>query len=378
MPHIGPWLQRGVRAARRAAGVGCRRLAGPLVLNCRVRDRDSDPDRAPALASGAASVAEVATAPVAALLLGAAAGRCGAMPAAPSRPGPTGAAAAALGSPWGGFARAGWNAYHGWRRSRPPGQCGVVPALPAFTPPASHRARVFAARGRAGGLAWVPLDAEGAGQCRTCRSLRLRPTSSCMNSTVAPTRWPPAPAVSSRFLDMAHFGFCARGLAGHAAAAGLASRATPPRSRTTRSTPRHRVCAPAAAGPGQPAFQRARHGRPAADRLQLRRPARAVHGGARQGATRPTVWRLPGLSRVHRPCPSALTPDTCRVSFRLAVAGAAPDEGGAAGCRDADFQSGQAGAGDRQAPRSALPLARRTPKLHHSRPTRPPWPTAAT
>ena len=93
--------------------------------------------------------------------------------------------------------------YHGWRFSGN-GQVVVVPALPDFTPPDSHRATVFTCTERYG-LVWVRLAAEGEAQPPAFAAEnepRLRKVN-CGPYDVATS----APRIVENFLDMAHFGF---------------------------------------------------------------------------------------------------------------------------------------------------------------------------
>lgn len=100
--------------------------------------------------------------------------------------------------------------YHGWRFDGA-GQCREVPALPGFTPPATHRARTFAAR-EAYGLVWVRLDGEDAGDLPTFEAEgdeRLRKLD-CGPYVVEAS----APRLVENFLDMSHFGFVHEGWLG--------------------------------------------------------------------------------------------------------------------------------------------------------------------
>ncbi|GAB3769123.1 aromatic ring-hydroxylating dioxygenase subunit alpha [Ramlibacter monticola] len=107
-------------------------------------------------------------------------------------------------------------AYHGWQFG-PSGQCVHVPALPAFTPPATHCVRGFAAR-EAHGLVWVRLeeaetqppafDAEG--------DARLRKVN-CGPYEVATS----APRLVENFLDRSHFAFVHEGWLGERGAAAI-------------------------------------------------------------------------------------------------------------------------------------------------------------
>src|SRR5580765_8197618 len=115
--------------------------------------------------------------------------------------------------------------YHGWQFDGA-GQCVVIPALPAFQPPAAHRACTHEAR-QAFGLIWVRLkpgnsmlpafDAE--------HDPRLRKLL-CGPYTVETS----APRIVENFLDLAHFGFVHEGWLGdraHVALAGYRIEATP-------------------------------------------------------------------------------------------------------------------------------------------------------
>jgi len=101
--------------------------------------------------------------------------------------------------------------YHGWRfaGSGPAvdqvvGQVVVVPALPGFTPPSTHRATVFACTERYG-LVWVRLAADGEDGPPAFAAEdepRLRKVN-CGPYDVATS----APRIVENFLDMAHFGY---------------------------------------------------------------------------------------------------------------------------------------------------------------------------
>jgi phenylpropionate dioxygenase-like ring-hydroxylating dioxygenase large terminal subunit len=104
--------------------------------------------------------------------------------------------------------------YHGWQFEGN-GQCAHVPALPSFKPPASHCARVYAAR-EAHGLVWVRLrpadEADAAIELPMFAAeadLQLRKLN-CGPYDVATS----APRIVENFLDMAHFGFVHDGLLG--------------------------------------------------------------------------------------------------------------------------------------------------------------------
>ena len=100
--------------------------------------------------------------------------------------------------------------YHGWRFGGG-GQVVLVPALPGFVPPASHRATVFAAVERYG-LVWVRLAADGEASPPAFAAEdepRLRKVN-CGPYEVATS----APRIVENFLDMAHFGFVHEGWLG--------------------------------------------------------------------------------------------------------------------------------------------------------------------
>ena len=99
--------------------------------------------------------------------------------------------------------------YHGWQFA-PDGQCVVIPALPAFTPPASHHACTHEAC-EAHGLVWVRLEHSDAAlpAFEAGHDPRLR-TLLCGPYTVGTS----APRIVENFLDMAHFGFVHEGWLG--------------------------------------------------------------------------------------------------------------------------------------------------------------------
>jgi phenylpropionate dioxygenase-like ring-hydroxylating dioxygenase large terminal subunit len=92
--------------------------------------------------------------------------------------------------------------YHGWQFVAS-GQCVSIPAVPEFTPPASHRACAFEVC-EASGLVWVRLEAGDstlpAFEAEHDPHLRKL---LCGPYTVATS----APRIVENFLDMAHFGF---------------------------------------------------------------------------------------------------------------------------------------------------------------------------
>ncbi|MBE7369349.1 aromatic ring-hydroxylating oxygenase subunit alpha [Ramlibacter pallidus] len=99
--------------------------------------------------------------------------------------------------------------YHGWQFA-PSGRCVHVPALPAFTPPATHCVPSFEAR-EAHGLAWVrlaggdtDLPAFAAEDDARLRKLNCGPY-------VVETS---APRLVENFLDLSHFAFVHEGWLG--------------------------------------------------------------------------------------------------------------------------------------------------------------------
>jgi phenylpropionate dioxygenase-like ring-hydroxylating dioxygenase large terminal subunit len=102
--------------------------------------------------------------------------------------------------------------YHGWQFGAT-AQCLKVPALPEFTPPATHRACAHPAQ-LAHGLVWVQLEASdlplpefNAGSDPLLRKLLCGPYEVQTS----------APRVVENFLDLAHFGFVHAGWLGDAA-----------------------------------------------------------------------------------------------------------------------------------------------------------------
>ncbi len=99
--------------------------------------------------------------------------------------------------------------YHGWQFATG-GPCVLVPALPAFKPPATHCAHAFEAR-EAHGLVWVRLESGSSGLPAFAAEAdaRLRKLN-CGPFEVAAS----APRIIENFLDMAHFGFVHEGWLG--------------------------------------------------------------------------------------------------------------------------------------------------------------------
>lgn len=193
--------------------------------------------------------------------------------------------------------------YHGWQFDAQ-GHCRLVPALPDFVPPAGHHAKSFEAQ-EAHGLVWVrlaPPDGEDtriphfdAGDLRALN---------CGPYDVATS----APRVVENFLDMAHFSFVHEHWLGsrdftaiedyrvEEVAGGL--RATGCKAWQPRSNLHSLV-------PAQVEYT-----------YDVTAPFSAVLGKVPEaGSTAVANWRESIGLFV---CP--LTPETCRVWFRLAVA----------------------------------------------------------
>jgi phenylpropionate dioxygenase-like ring-hydroxylating dioxygenase large terminal subunit len=104
--------------------------------------------------------------------------------------------------------------YHGWRFESG-GRCMHVPALPDFTPPATHRATPHAAR-EAGGLVWVRMEAPAEGEPDASPPVFAAEAEAglrkidCGPYEVETS----APRLVENFLDMAHFGFVHEGWLG--------------------------------------------------------------------------------------------------------------------------------------------------------------------
>ncbi|MFT3804657.1 MAG: aromatic ring-hydroxylating dioxygenase subunit alpha [Burkholderiaceae bacterium] len=97
--------------------------------------------------------------------------------------------------------------YHGWRM-RGDGRCVRVPAVPAFEPPAHHRACAYEAR-EAYGLVWVALTEPSALDA----DARVPPFAAESDDRLRKVTSGPydvttsAPRIVENFLDMSHFGF---------------------------------------------------------------------------------------------------------------------------------------------------------------------------
>ena len=108
--------------------------------------------------------------------------------------------------------------YHGWQFAAS-GQCVFVPAMPAFTAPATHCARRFQAR-EAYGLIWVCIGGPNAGSSNTGSVFELPSFAAESDAALYKLNCGPydvatsAPRVVENFLDMAHFGFVHEGWLG--------------------------------------------------------------------------------------------------------------------------------------------------------------------
>lgn len=107
--------------------------------------------------------------------------------------------------------------YHGWRFDGA-GRCVYIPALPDFTPPATHAVATFGVV-EAHGLLWLQLDAEAAlprFDAETDTKLRKLSVGPYDVATSAPR-------IVENFLDLAHFGFVHEGWLGDRAHVALDS-----------------------------------------------------------------------------------------------------------------------------------------------------------
>jgi len=193
--------------------------------------------------------------------------------------------------------------YHGWQFAAG-GQCVKVPALPAFTPPATHCASAFEVR-EALGLVWlrlvpgdVDLPAFAAEDDAQLRKLNCGPYDVATS----------APRIVENFLDMSHFGFVHEGWLGTREATAIDDYLVAPTSTGIRATgckawqPQSSVHATA---PAQVAYS-----------YEVTAPYTAVLTKLPEaGSTAVAGWRESIGLFV---CP--LTPETSRVWFRLAVA----------------------------------------------------------
>ncbi len=99
--------------------------------------------------------------------------------------------------------------YHGWQFDAE-GRCRLIPALPAFTPPASYIARTYEVR-EANDLVWVRLEAGDSSlpAFEAEHDTRLRKLL-CGPYEVRSS----APRIVENFLDLSHFGFVHEGWLG--------------------------------------------------------------------------------------------------------------------------------------------------------------------
>lgn len=107
--------------------------------------------------------------------------------------------------------------YHGWRFDGA-GRCVHIPALPDFTPPATHAVATFGVV-EAHGLLWLQLDADAAlprFDAETDAKLRKLNVGPYEVATSAPR-------IVENFLDLAHFGFVHEGWLGDRAHVALDS-----------------------------------------------------------------------------------------------------------------------------------------------------------
>ncbi len=193
--------------------------------------------------------------------------------------------------------------YHGWQFAAS-GQCVQVPALPAFTPPASHCVLRYAAQ-EAHGLVWVRL-AEGDTALPAFAAeadARLRKLN-CGPYDVATS----APRIVENFLDMAHFGFVHEGSLGMRGATGIddySVQPTPTGLLATQCKAWQPQSSLQATAPAQVEYTYEVTAPYAAVLTKLPDPAAVAIAGYRE-------------SIALYICP--LTPETSRVWFRLAVA----------------------------------------------------------
>jgi len=193
--------------------------------------------------------------------------------------------------------------YHGWQFDGR-GQCRHVPALPHFTPLSSHRAQTFEAQ-EAHGLVWVRLQAPAGEHSDLPKFIEggLR-SLNCGPYDVATS----APRVVENFLDMAHFSFVHEGWLGSRELTEITSyqvESTPTGVRATGCKawqPRSNLHSLA---PAQVEYS-----------YEVTAPFAAVLTKVPEaGSTAVAGWREAIGLFV---CP--LTPESCRVWFRLAVA----------------------------------------------------------
>jgi phenylpropionate dioxygenase-like ring-hydroxylating dioxygenase large terminal subunit len=110
--------------------------------------------------------------------------------------------------------------YHGWRFEAG-GQCVHVPALPAFVPPATHRATTHMAA-EAGGFVWVRIEEAPAEDAPPIPLFAAEADPGLRKIDCGPYEVETsAPRLVENFLDMAHFGFIHEGWLGARAMAAI-------------------------------------------------------------------------------------------------------------------------------------------------------------
>jgi len=206
--------------------------------------------------------------------------------------------------------------YHGWQFA-PSGQCVHVPALPTFTPPATHCAQVHAAQ-EAHGLVWVRLNDRAGGLPDGAAGLPLFAAEAdpqlrklnCGPYDVATS----APRIVENFLDMAHFGFVHEGWLGARDATAIDDYQVEPTAtglRATRCKAWQPQSSPNATGPAQVEYT-----------YEVTAPYTAMLTKIPDAAVTATGYRESIALFI---CP--MEPEHSRVWFRLALADfASPDD----------------------------------------------------
>jgi len=246
--------------------------------------------------------------------------------------------------------------YHGWQFEAS-GQCVQVPALPAFTPPASYQAQVFQTREQSG-LVWVRLES-----AESAMAPALPPFDAETDAELHKLNCGPYEVATSagriveNFLDMAHFGFVHEGWLGMRqlpdGAVGQATEIPPYQVEATPQGLRASGC---------------RAWQPRSS-VHATAPALIDYSYEVTGPFTAVLTKVPPAHSVALPafresiglfiCP--LTPERCRVWFRLAVADLAPDEAALRAFQDTIFGQDKPVL-ESQRPK-ALPLAPRA-ELH--------------
>ncbi|HEY0200811.1 MAG TPA: aromatic ring-hydroxylating dioxygenase subunit alpha [Burkholderiaceae bacterium] len=196
--------------------------------------------------------------------------------------------------------------YHGWRFEGA-GRCTHVPALPDFTPPASHCAQTYTAC-EAYGLVWVRLahwgDVAPALPAFVAEDdARLRKVN-CGPYDVKAS----APRIVENFLDMAHFGFVHEGWLGARSSAAIDNytvQTTPTGLLATGCKAWQPQSNPHSTGPAQVEYT-----------YEVCAPYTAVLTKVPDAATVPIDGYRESIALFV--CP--ITPELSRVWFRLAVA----------------------------------------------------------